>query len=177
MTGLSIGILVLQIFLAMGLKYLWNIMNLLQFLIFMQMWTITFPPTTRIILEQLRSLALLEFIPTESFTRFFKKILGMSEDGDCDEESSETCESTDTSEESVASQETGIDRVGSNDLMDNMGAMLAIAFIILCIAVLLCLLKVLGRRCNCLRKTYIAIKKKLFYNTFLRYILQSTLKL
>ena len=50
MAGLSVGILVLQLFLAMGLKYLWVIMNLLQFLIFMQMWLIALPPTTRIVL-------------------------------------------------------------------------------------------------------------------------------
>ena len=51
MATLSVSILVLQIFLAMGLKYLWNIMNLLQFLIFMQMWLISLPPLTRIVLE------------------------------------------------------------------------------------------------------------------------------
>ena len=34
-TTITIGILILQVCLHFGLKYLWNIMNLVQFLIFM----------------------------------------------------------------------------------------------------------------------------------------------
>lgn len=84
MAGASIGLVILQIFMAIGLKYLWNIMNLLQFLIFMQMWVISIPPTTRIVLSELQNLALLEFIPTEVFSNLLKKILGT-------EEESQTC--------------------------------------------------------------------------------------
>ena len=35
MASITIGILILQVCLHFGLKYLWNIMNLVQFLIFM----------------------------------------------------------------------------------------------------------------------------------------------
>ena len=59
----TISILIAQVFLHFGLKYLWNIMNLIQFLIFMQMWLISLPPYTRIFLSELKALALLEFIP------------------------------------------------------------------------------------------------------------------
>ena len=37
-TGITIGMLSAQMCLYFGLKYLWNIMNLMQFVIFMQMW-------------------------------------------------------------------------------------------------------------------------------------------
>ena len=84
LAGISIGILILQIFLAMGLKYLWNIMNLLQFLIFMQMWLISLPHTTRIVLKELKSLALLEFIPTEVLKGWIKTLLG-DEKTECDD--------------------------------------------------------------------------------------------
>ena len=46
----------------MGLKYLWNIMNLLQFLIFMLMWQVDLPRFTYVCLSELKSLALLEFL-------------------------------------------------------------------------------------------------------------------
>ena len=61
--GMTVGVLVLQCFLYMGIKYLWNFMNLLQFLIFMQMWLISLPSKARIFLRELQNLALLEFIP------------------------------------------------------------------------------------------------------------------
>ena len=75
MAGFSLGLIILQVFLAIGLKYLWNIMNLLQFLIFMQMWQIVLPPMTKIILAELKNIALLEFIPTEFFTSRLKSLL------------------------------------------------------------------------------------------------------
>ena len=65
MTSITIGVLCVQVCLYMGLKYLWNIMNLIQFLIFMQMWLFSLPGTARIFLQELKNLALLEFIPYE----------------------------------------------------------------------------------------------------------------
>ena len=160
MATLSLGILILQIFLAMGLKYLWNIMNLLQFLIFMEIWQISLPPTTRVILSNLKSLALLEFIPTETFKNGLKSLLGISLSDDPKVEDS--CSVEDPS---------GVNRVASNDLINNMGAMLLIAAIIFAVLVLLVLLRVAQKRCACAKKAFDAIKKKLFWNTFLRYVL------
>ena len=73
--------------------------------------------------------------------------------------------------------ENGIDRVGSSSLIDNMGSMLILGLIIVGILILLFVLAIIARKCTCVQKSYVAIKKKLFYNTFLRYVLQSTLKL
>ena len=64
---ISWGLVILQVVLAFGLKYLWNIMNLLQFLIFMVLWYIRLPITTKIIIRELQKIAFLEFIPTEWF--------------------------------------------------------------------------------------------------------------
>ena len=52
-----------------------------------------------------------------------------------------------------------------------MGSMLVIGFIILFIVLLLVLLGLCGRKSEKIRKCSSAIKKKLFYNTFLRYVL------
>ena len=160
MATLSLGILILQIFLAMGLKYLWNIMNLLQFLIFMEIWQISLPPTTRVILSNLKSLALLEFIPTKTFKNGLKSLFGISLSDD--PKVKDSCSVEDPS---------GVDRVASNDLIDNMGAMLLIAAIIFAVLVLLVLLRVAQKRCACAKKAFDSIKKKLFWNTFLRYVL------
>lgn len=71
------GLLILQTVLAFGLKYLWNIMNLLQFLIFMVLWPIRLPITTKLIINELRSIAFLEFIPTEWFKDALRDSLGV----------------------------------------------------------------------------------------------------
>ena len=62
-TGITITVLLAQVCLYFGLKYLWNIMNLIQFLIFMQMWLLSMPGVARIFMQELKALALLEFIP------------------------------------------------------------------------------------------------------------------
>ena len=62
MTTFSIGNLVLNSFLAFGLKYLWNMVTLLQFMIFMREWLVSLPDEANIFLKELRSLALLEFL-------------------------------------------------------------------------------------------------------------------
>ena len=66
-------------FLAIGLKYLWNIMNLFQFLIYITMWQITLPTTAQIVLKELKSLALLEFIPTHIPLGWIKSLLGLAQ--------------------------------------------------------------------------------------------------
>ena len=65
---LSEGILFMQIFLAYGLKYLWNLVNLFQFLVFFLQWKINMDEETRVVLEILKSFALFEFIDTTAIT-------------------------------------------------------------------------------------------------------------
>lgn len=74
-------------------------------------------------------------------------------------------------------EKSDIGRTGSSSLIDNMGTMLVIAVAILFILLLLLLLKLCASRVQCVRRLYQSIKRKLFYNTFLRFVLQSTLKL
>ena len=44
----------------------------------MTMWQITLPPKTQIVLKELKSLALLEFIPTHIPLGWIKNILGLA---------------------------------------------------------------------------------------------------
>ena len=63
--------------LAYGLKYLWNMVNLLQFLVFFQYWKINVHPSAQLIITQIRKLALFEFLDTTWFTEWIKETLGM----------------------------------------------------------------------------------------------------
>ena len=62
------------------MKYLWNMVNLLQFVVFMRIWQILIPPKADIFLEQLKSLALFEFLPTDKIRDAFKGMVGSKEE-------------------------------------------------------------------------------------------------
>ena len=86
---LTIGLIVLNLFLAMALKYLWNAMNILQFLIFMREWQIYLPAKAATFIKELRNLALLEFIPLGWFQDSMKRLFGMP----VEEKEAESCAS------------------------------------------------------------------------------------
>ena len=54
--------LALNLTLAYGLKYMWSMFNILQFMIFMGQWKINVDPFAQTLLDQLQKLALFEFI-------------------------------------------------------------------------------------------------------------------
>ena len=70
------------------------------------------------------------------------------------------------------------DKQGANrfGLMDNMGMMFIFAIVLLSLLVLLGFCLLFARKSTCVKKVAQFIKKKLLYNSFLRFILQSTLK-
>lgn len=57
----------------------------------MQLWLISLPPSTRVILSALQNLALLEFIPDEQFKDFLKSIVDKISGSDDDCKDKETC--------------------------------------------------------------------------------------
>ena len=73
MVRATVGLLILKIFLHLGLQYVWNLLNILIFLIFMQMWLITLPVKARIFLKELKNLVLLEFIPYDELFGFLEE--------------------------------------------------------------------------------------------------------
>ena len=62
---------------AYGLKFLWNMINLLQFLVFFQFWKINIHFTVNMIITQIRKLAIFEFIDTRFMIQWIKSILGI----------------------------------------------------------------------------------------------------
>ena len=93
MTAFSIGNLILNLALAIGIKYLWNMVNLLQFAIFMRIWKVNIPTTCDIFLKSLKSLALFEFLPTDELDDKVFGWLGIKSDSedDSDGECVEDC--------------------------------------------------------------------------------------
>ena len=63
------------------------------------------------------------------------------------------------------------------NIIENMGVMLLIAFMILVVILVLGLLRFLIFTDYRIYRVYMVIKQRIFYNTIFRYIMQSTLKL
>ena len=78
-------------------------------------------------------------------------------------------------EDDTICERSGSEKLGSTDLVSNMGAMLLLAFVLIFIALLMVILYFMSKKCG--RQCYETLKKKLLYNPFLRYVLQSSLKL
>ena len=148
-TTITITMLCAQVCLYFGLKYLWNIMNLIQFVIFMQMWLVGLPPTARIFMRELKALALLEFIPYQWLS---------GDDAQSDKSS-------------AVSEEIGIDRFGTNSLVNGLGSMLIIAMVIGIVILLAIFLRLIAIYSSLIMKLFVMIKTKLQYNSILRYVL------
>lgn len=74
--------LVINIVLSFGLKYLWNFVNLLQFLVFIPRWKLNIPLNALAVLQQLKAIALMEFIPTKQITSTISGWFSMDPDDD-----------------------------------------------------------------------------------------------
>ena len=64
---------------AYALKYLWNMVNLFQFLVFVEKWQLNYPPNAKVFLQNIKSLVLMEFVPTEDVSLWISDKLGLSE--------------------------------------------------------------------------------------------------
>ena len=67
MVSVAWGNLILNLILSKGFKHLWGLVNLLQFLIFFLEWNVNYTYDVQSFLKSAKSLALMEFLPTEWF--------------------------------------------------------------------------------------------------------------
>ena len=147
------GNLVINILLGSSLKFLWGMINTLQFVVFFTEWEVIIPLNALFVIETLRTIALGEFIEygwlTEPLSEPFKS---PDEEGEDDEDNSRA------------------------NVLSNMGIMLFFGGVILVLAVVTVLL---FRCCKPGQKLYSIgqkIKRKIFWNMILRFVLQSYLK-
>ena len=57
------GNIFINILLGSSLKFLWGMINTLQFVVFFTRWEVQIPPTTKEVIKEFRKIALGEFIP------------------------------------------------------------------------------------------------------------------
>ena len=79
---------IIQFFLAYGLKYLWGIVNIMQFAVFLPMWTINYPTMVLAFLKAIKVIAFMEFLPTDWLTDGISDVFGMSK---CDGSQESDC--------------------------------------------------------------------------------------
>jgi len=85
MGSLAFGNLILNLVLGFGLKYLWNMVNLLQFVVFMRVWFILIPTKSDVFLQALKSLALFEFLSTDQIDKYMHEWFGVERGAHTDE--------------------------------------------------------------------------------------------
>ena len=124
LTLFSISQLIINSFLAMGLKYLWNLVNLLQFVVFMQAWIISLPNEAQVFLKTLKTLALFEFLPTEEILSWLDLV--------CDQAEIDPCACDKNS--------------NSGNLVSNMGIMLIFGLFGLIVLVLVLIASIFGKK-------------------------------
>jgi hypothetical protein len=147
MNVLAGGNLVLNIVFAFSLKFLWGFVNMLQFLVFMQLWQIELPQNAKVVMKFLKSIALLEFIPTEQITGAISGWLGL-------------------------------DSADPSNIVNQNGIMLVIGLVIIVVLILLAVVSYfITLTSYTWYRRYRSVKGMIFYNTFLRFILQSNLKM
>lgn len=90
--------LAVNILLGASLKYLWGMINTLQFVVFFTDWNVQMPPNAILAIKTFRTIALGEFIPYDWLT---DKILGVfkSEDEEVTEEAENDSEDKDDKDE------------------------------------------------------------------------------
>ena len=125
--------------------------TLLQFVVFMRQWLIVVPAEADIFLKALKSLALFEFLPTDQINEVVMDWFGIEE--------------------------------AKNSLKEDRSLFQKIAvFALAGLLILFLVLFLLGLRL-CVKKSprargcYDSLKRKLLYNTFIRYVLLGTLKI
>ena len=148
MSVMSTTNLVLNCFLYVGLKYLWNMVNLLQFEVFMLLWQIQIPYKAEAFLKYLKLLALMEFIPSEWLTDAMSELFGIQ----C-EEGDETCE-----DDIDESDRKGLSKLGSTNIVSNMGIMLLFLLIIVIFVILLFMTKMCIYRDYRIYRAYMLIR-------------------
>ena len=163
--AVSIWQLVIIVLFKKVLFSMWVLILTLQFFVFMSMWQVRYPHTLTFLLSELKRIALGEFMDDFDVMGIVMEWLG--------NEQSKTSSPTD--------EQVGESRLGTADAMSSLGPTLMLAsmgFLLLIIIVVVIL--VLARRMKCsngTRELVGKIRRAVFWNAIIRYLILNSLKL
>ena len=124
-------------------------------------WQVTIPYKAEAFLKYIKLLALMEFVPSEWLTDWISEFVNVEcEGGD------ETC-----GDEIDESERIGLSKLGSTNIVANMGIMLFFAILILVFVAVLLLSRQFMYTDYRVFRVYMQIRQRIFWNTFIRYLL------
>ena len=150
---------------GISLKYMWKVINVLQFVVFYTIWQIYIPPKSFSLILEFRKLVFFEFAKEWIMAYLFTH--EGNEEVNSEEHGLRRLSLTDPEEH----------RLGTDDFLRNAGAMALFLIVIVLVLILMILLFFIGRRHTRVYNFYLKLKKKVFWNLPLRYVMQSALKL
>ena len=144
---------------------MWILILTLQFFVYMATWNIRYTRVMKFVLHELRKISLGEFLDDLEIGGNILRLLGIN-----------------SGKKSVTEEVVGEDRLGSRkDIFANFGSTLILASIgMLVVIIAVCTLIILLRRVKCSKKckeNFQKLKKALFWNPLIRYIVINSLKL
>jgi len=78
MRAVSWANLVVNLFFAYGIKYLWNAINLLQMAVYFPLWKLNYSQNAISFLKFFKMIVLMEFLPTHLITEPLQELLGIA---------------------------------------------------------------------------------------------------
>lgn len=75
----------LQLLTAVILKKVWTLVNILQFAVFLPLWSLNYPQIVKSFLQAVKIIAFFEFLPTGWFSDALSDLFGLSDCSDDDE--------------------------------------------------------------------------------------------
>jgi hypothetical protein len=133
--------LVANIVLSSALKYFWGMINALQLFMFMSKWKLNYPANALSVLNFIKMIALMEFLPTGWFT-------------------------------DLLSDWFGIVKGDKANIFENTGMVLLIGCTVLIAVLALLPVGLLVLYNYKVYRIFRMVHRKIFYNTFIRYIFQ-----
>ena len=160
--GASLSIWEILAFTVMNksLHSVWILVETLQFFAFLSMWQIVYEPVTKVVLEELKRIVLGEYMDDLDIGKRLQEAFNIEPS------------------EEVIGEKSGKDRLGSESLFANIGSTLFIVTLVfaLIVTILLVVLRCSKSASIQCREKVISLKKKVFFNSLIRFCYLNSLK-
>ena len=159
MNALVTGSLPLNIVLGLSLKYLWGMVNSLQFVIFMDQWKVNWPPNASLAIKTVRTVALGEFVDTKKIKQKAFDFYGLNQ-----------------TEPTPPARRLEVTQVVQGTRNDRIALSVVILLFLLSLLLVAVYFTFKSRFKDRLIKALKDLKQSIFWNGLIRFYLQSFLK-